>query len=155
MEKRKTIFNYFSDIFTLYGIIVIIYVLLSLIIGDSIGGYSSLFRLGSKGLSIATLLQLLLLACIITIAQNIFLTDRWIKNMPIVLRNILFFLTIFAVMIILIVLFGWFPVNNLKAWIGFFFSYTISMMVSVFISRLEERAENEQLKVALEQYHKK
>jgi hypothetical protein len=155
MEKRKTIFNYISEIFAVYGIIVAIYVLLSLFIGDYVGGYSSMFRLGNKGLSNATLLQLLLLATIIIAVRNIFLTDRWIKKMPIISRNILFFLTIIVVMIVMIVLFDWFPINDWQAWVGFFISYTVSMSVSVLISRLKERAENDKLKTALDKYNKK
>ncbi len=80
MESKKTIFNYISDVFTMYGVIVFVYILLSLIVGDYVGDFSSLFRLGSAGLSTATLLQLLLLASIIVIAQNIYLADRWIKK---------------------------------------------------------------------------
>ncbi|NLL91721.1 MAG: hypothetical protein GX222_04795 [Ruminococcaceae bacterium] len=155
MEKRKTIFNYISEVFAVYGIIVTIYVLLSLFIGDYVGEYSSMFRLGNKGLSNATLLQLLLLATIIIAVRNVFLTDRWIKRMSIILRNILFFITIIVVMIIMIVSFDWFPVNDWQAWVGFLISYTVSMGVSVLVSRLKERAENDKLQVALDKYNKK
>lgn len=154
MEKNKTIFNYLTNVFALYGVIVSIYVLLSIIIGDYIGGYSSLFRLGSKGLSIPTLLQLLLLAVIINIAQNIFLTNKLIKNMPILSRNLLFFITIMILAALLIILFDWFPVNNFKAWIGFCVSYTISVSISVVITWLKERAENNKLQEALDKYNK-
>jgi hypothetical protein len=155
MESKKTIFNYISDVFTMYGVIVSVYILLSLIVGDYVGELSSLFRFGSAGLSTATLLQLLLLASIIVIAQNIFLADRWIKNMTVVLRNVLFFLTIMVATAVLIVLFDWFPVNDLKAWGGFFLSFTVSTLISGLISRLKERAENDSLQAALEKYNKK
>jgi len=155
MESKKTIFNYISDVFTMYGVIVSVYILLSLIVGDYVGELSSLFRLGSAGLSTATLLQLLLLASIIVIAQNIFLADRWIKNMTIVMRNMLFFLTIMVATAVLICLFDWFPVKDLKAWGGFFLSFTVSTLISGLISRLKERAENDSLQAALEKYNKK
>ena len=154
MESKKTVFNYISDVFTMYGVIVSVYILLSLIVGDYVGDYSSLFRLGSAGLSTATLLQLLLLASIIVIAQNIFLADRWIKNMTVVLRNVLFFLTIMVATAVLIVLFDWFPVNDLKAWGGFFLSFTISTLISGLLSRLKERAENDSLQAALDKYNR-
>lgn len=154
MESKKTIFNYISDVFTMYGVIVFVYILLSLIVGDYVGDFSSLFRLGSAGLSTATLLQLLLLASIIVIAQNIFLADRWIKNMTVVLRNVLFFLTIMVATAVLIVLFDWFPVNNLKAWGGFILSFTISTLISGLLSRLKERAENASLQAALDKYNR-
>lgn len=155
MEKRKTIFYYISDVFAKYGVIVSVFILLSLIIGDYAGEYSSLFRLGGEGLSTATLLQLLLLAVVIIIAQNVFLTDRLIKSMTIFLRNVLFLLTIMAAIAVLIILFDWFPIDDLKAWTGFFLSYTISMIISVLISRLKERAENDNLQAALDKYNRR
>ncbi|NLL23318.1 MAG: hypothetical protein GX260_05995 [Tissierellia bacterium] len=153
MEERNTVFDYIAKVFATYGIMVVIFILFSLLIGNSIGDYSSLFILGDRGLSMATLLQLLLLAGIITIAQSVFLTDRWIKKMPITLRNVLFYFVSMLTIVALILRFEWFPINDLKAWIGFFFSFTISVSISVVITRLRERAENNKMEAALKKYH--
>lgn len=153
MEERNTVFDYISKVFAIYGIMVVIFILFSLLIGNSIGDYSSLFILGDRGLSTATLLQLLLLAGIITIAQSVFLTDRWIKKMAITLRNVLFYLVSMLTIVVLILLFKWFPINDPKAWIGFFISFTISVSISVVITRLRERTENNKMEAALKKYH--
>lgn len=155
MEEKKTIFNDISDIFARFGVIVSIFTLFSLLFGDYVGPYSSLFRLGSGGLSTATLSQLFLLAIIIVTARNFFLTDRWIKYMVMTRRNVLFFLSIMVSIAILIVLFDWFPIKDWKAWVGFFVSYTISMTISVFVTRLKEEAENKRMQAALDKYHQK
>ncbi len=56
---------------------------------------------------------------------------------------------------VLIVLFDWFPVNNLKAWGGgFILSFTISTLISGLLSRLKERAENASLQAALDKYNR-
>lgn len=155
MEEKNTIFDYITGTFATYGVMVSVFILLGLILGNYIGDYSSLFRFGAEGLSIPTLLQLLLLAALTTLAQSIFLTDRWIKNMTIFLRKTLFFIIVMVLIAVLIVLFDWFPVNDLKAWVGFFLSYTVSMTISVMVTRLRERAENDKMQEALDKYNKR
>lgn len=58
MENNKTIFTYISQVFATFGIILLLFVLFGLTIGDSAKEYSSLFALGRQGFSIATILQL-------------------------------------------------------------------------------------------------
>jgi hypothetical protein len=155
MEERKTIFDYMGQLFATYGIIVLIFVVFSAVIGEGAGEYSSLFRLGRGGLTLSSLLQLLLLALTVSLSQILFLTDRIIKNMSIVFRYVLFFLVIMIAMVIMAVLFAWFPVDDIKAWIGFFISFVISMLISILLTRLEEKAENEKMQKALENFRAK
>ena len=152
MKEKKTAFTYISQVFATYGIIVTIFILFSLLIGEGTGSYSPLFQLGKAGLTLRTLRQLLLLSAVITFVQVLFLTDRWIKNMSILRRNMLFFVLVFVAIVGMILLFGWFPVNDLLAWVGFLISFVVSMGISVLISRLKERAENRRMEAALEKY---
>ena len=154
MEERKTVFAYISQVFATFGIIVTIFILFSLLIGEGAGAYSTLFALGRTGLRLSTLLELLLLSGIITLIQVLFLTDRWIKNMSIIWRNVLFFSIILGAIVVMILLFGWFPMDDPLAWGGFFASFIPSMGLSVLISRLRERAENRRMQAALDKYQK-
>lgn len=155
MDEKKTFFNYISHAFAIYGIIVVIFMVFSLIIGESTEGYSTLFLLGDKGLTIATLFELLLLSVIITVFQAIFLTDKWIKNMAIVLRHVLFFLGVMITTIIMALAFSWLPVNDIKSWIYFFICFIISCILSVAITRVKECTENKKMQEALEKYNKR
>ena len=154
MEDRKTIFEYIGQLFTTFGIMVVIFIVINLIIGSEAGSVSTLFALGPAGLSSSTLLELLLLALIITIAQNIFLSDVLIKNMMLTIRNILFFVTILAAITVFVILFGWFPINNAGAWIGFIVSFAVCTAVSAILMRLEEQAENKKMQEALNKLKK-
>lgn len=154
MDDNKNIFDYIKQLFTSFGIVVLLFIVINLIIGDEAGSVSSLFALGAKGLSTATLLQLLILVLIITAAQNIFLSDLVIKNMALVVRNILFFATIMAAITIFAVVFGWFPLNNVAAWIGFIVSFAVCSIISSVIMRLEENAENKKMQDALNRLKK-
>ena len=100
MEEKKTVFNYISQLFAIYGIVIAIFLVINLIIGNEAGTISTLFSLGSTGLSTKTLIELFLLVVIVTIDDNVFHTDLLIKNMSLILRNILFFAVILVTIII-------------------------------------------------------
>jgi len=154
MEEKKTIFNYIGQVFSIYGVITVIFVVINLIIGNEAGSVSTLFSLGSAGLSTATLLELLLLTLIVSAAQIIFLTDVVIKDMALIARNILFFAVILAAIIAFAAGFGWFPLNNLSAWIGFIVSFAVCASISAFLMRLEENSENKKMQDALNRLKK-
>ncbi|MCR5250402.1 MAG: hypothetical protein K6E50_07335 [Lachnospiraceae bacterium] len=154
MEEKKTVFDYFAELMTTYGVMVMVFLILNLLIGKKIGDFSSLFRLGGEGIGLDTLLQLFLLAAVITVARIVFLTDRLIKSMPILLRNAIFFILILLTMAVMVIAFHWFPLTEIRAWIGFGISYTISMLASLFLIRAEERAENKKLQEALERFNR-
>ena len=154
MDEKNTIFDYIKQLFTTYGIMVLIFIVINLIIGNEARTVSTLFALGSAGLSSATLFQLLFLAVITTVAQNIFLSDILIKNMALIVRNILFFLTVMVAISMFVILFGWFPIGNVVAWIGFIVCFALCTAISAVIMRLEENAENRKMQEALNKYKK-
>ena len=155
MEEKKTIFNYISQAFATYGIIVLVFVVFNILLGDVAGDYSALFALGKDGMSIPVLLELLLLAIMITFAQVLFLTDKWIENMSMIIRYVLFFGTVMIVMIVMIIVFNWFPIGDMYAWGGFVISYTVSMITSALLTRLKERTENSKMQEALDKYNRR
>ncbi len=155
MEEKKTVFYYIRQASATYGLIVLAFIIMSIVLGERTKGYADLFSMGNAGLSMPTLLELLLLAVIITLAQVIFLTDTWIMNMSMVIRNVLFFVSILIVIVFMIVAFNWFPVGDMTAWLGFIISYALSMIISSLVTRLKERAENSKMQEALDKYNRR
>lgn len=153
MEDRKTIFTYIGETFATYGIIVFLFVLITAGIGKDAEGYSTFFTFGNRAMSLHTLLQLLGLAVVISVCRNVLFDDRWIRSMSMLARNVLFFLIITITIVLFVILFGWFPINDMKAWIGFFISFAVSSTVAVVLSRIRERAENDKMNRALEKYN--
>ncbi|MCR5619877.1 MAG: hypothetical protein K6F65_07220 [Lachnospiraceae bacterium] len=154
-EDKKSVFGYIAQLLATYGAMVVIFIVFDKCIGNSTEGYSTLFELGSKGLTTGTLLQLLFLAVLVTIAQVIFLTDVLIKNMNMIARNLLFIIAIFVSIVVFAVSFGWFPVNDLAAWAGFLVSFSLSMAASLLITRFIEKSENKKMQEALDRYIEK
>ncbi len=154
MEENKTIFNYLGQIFAMFGIIVLMFVILGSLMDEEMREYSSLFALGKAGLSMSTLLQLFVLSVIISVGNNIFFTDRWIKNMALVVRIICFFVLIIFSMVFFCCAFSWFPISNVKAWIGFLLSFLVCTTVSIVIIRIKEKVENKKMDQALQSIKK-
>ena len=154
-EDRKSVFGYIAQLLATFGAMVIIFIVFGLCIGTTTEGYSTLFELGNRGLTMGTLLQLLFLAVLVTIAQVVFLTDALIKNMNMIARNLLFIIAIFVSIVVFAVSFGWFPVDDLAAWAGFLVSFSLSMAASLFVTRFIEKSENKKMQEALDKYMEK
>jgi len=148
MDENKSILSYAGQMFSIYGIIVIIFIFFGLIIGDKASSYS-LYSFGSKGFSMDTLLQLLILSFVITLSQFVFLTDRLIKDMKMFVRILIFFGSIIITIVLFVILCGWFPINDFVAWIGFAVSFIVCTTLSVIISRVKESTDNKKMEEAL------
>ena len=74
--------------------------------------------------------------------------------MSLVVRNILFFATIMVAITVFAVIFGWFPLNNIAAWIGFIVSFAVCTVISSVLMRIEENAENKKMQDALNRLKK-
>lgn len=152
MEDKKTIFSYISQVFATYGVILFIFIILGITIGDSVREHSSLFELGNQGYSISTLLQLFIFAVIVSVSQIAFLTDKWINKLSFFYRNVLFFGSITVFVIMFAILFHWFPIDDIGAWTGFILSFAICTTIGVIITRLKEQAENRKMEQALDKF---
>ncbi len=155
MEEKKTVFYYIRQAAATFGLIVLAFTVMSIVIGERAKGYADLFSMGNAGLSMPVLLELLLLAVIITLAQVIFLTDTWIINMSMTIRYVLFFVSVLILIVSMIVAFNWFPLSDMAAWLGFIISYALSMIISLLVTRLKERAENSKMQEALDKYNRR
>lgn len=153
MEENKSIFDYISKVFTVYGVVILIHVIIGLIVGQDASEMSTLFSLGSEGLAMSTLLQLFALSVIVIVLQTLFLTDKLIKNMSIVPRVIGMFVSVTCAIIVFVVVCKWFPVGDVIAWVGFFVSFAICSCAGIVFSRLREKAENKKMDDALKKFN--
>lgn len=149
MDKKPTIFDYLSQVFMIFGITILLLNIFCLIFGEIAMDISTIFALGSKGLSVETMLQFLLAIAITITFRSVFMTDLLIKKMPLSARIIVLFAASFLNIVVFVIVCGWFSVNNLLAWIMFIISFAVSCTLSTLISILLERTENKRLAEAL------
>lgn len=152
MEKNFSIFKFFSQIFTIYGITTVLLNIFCIVFGNEAYSFSTIFSLGSKGVGVATSFQFLFVLSIITALRFVFMTDVLIKKMPLILRIIALFSGTFATTTAFIFIFDWFPSDMPIAWIIFVICFVISCTVSTLISILAEKKENNRLEEALKRF---
>lgn len=151
MEDRKTIFDYIGQIFTIFGLTILILNIFCILFGESAGkaAGSSMFSLGKEGISVATMLQFFTVAIWVTLARFLFFTDIVIKNMRIVYRTFGMVTAILGIIAAYVVLFNWFPVDEWLPWVMFFICFLICFGISLMITSLKERMENRKMEEAL------
>ena len=152
MEKKNGILGFLSQVFMLFGIIVLLMIIFAVIFGDDAKEVSTIFSLGSKGLSFETLIQFLSAIAIICVLRFVFMTDTIIKKMSVALRIILMFASVIVVIVVFVFAFGWFPVTEIRAWIMFILCFIVSCVVSTFVSVVSEKQENKKLEEALRRF---
>lgn len=152
MEKNYSLLKYLSQVFMIYGITTGLLNIFCIIFGTSAHGLSTIFSLGKEGVGIETSFQFLLVAAVVVGLKLIFTTDILIKKMPIAARIIALFASVFAAMVIFIIMFDWFPADLPFAWIMFIVCFAVSCAVSTLISVLFEKQENRRLEEALKRY---
>ncbi|WP_026527369.1 hypothetical protein [Butyrivibrio sp. VCD2006] len=152
VRENKGFFQFINGVLSTYGFTVLVFIPIVILFGEGAKDFSSLFSLGGAALSMATLIQLFILAIIINICSTVLFTDRWIKNMAILVRSILFFAIVTLAIVVFVIRFHWFPVDYVEAWIGFFISFGVCSTLGVVVGRLKEKSENERMNQALEKY---
>ena len=149
MDKRFTVFGFFSQVFMIYGITTLLLNIFCVLFGSAAAGYSSIFSLAGTGVGVATSLQFLLAVTIVIVLRAVFMTDMLIKNMPLAARITLMFASVFAVIVAFVFVFGWFPWDDPLAWVMFIVCFAVSCAASVTVSSIAERQENRRLEDAL------
>ncbi|MBE5895518.1 MAG: hypothetical protein E7285_07610 [Lachnospiraceae bacterium] len=155
MEKKKDIFDFASTAALIYGFTITWLIIVCVLGGEMAVGYSSIFSLGRDGLSIATLLQFLLVSVLISLWKYLFFTDLIIKSATMVVRTFGMFSAVVLTISICVCVFGWFPVSEPLPWILFFVCFGISAAISTGLSSWKEKRENEKMEEALQKMKEK
>ena len=150
MKQIKNVFDFIGQIFLIYGFVVIFMIVFCVLFGEDAKSISTMFAVGNQGLTVETLTLYLFLTVIITTLKCLLFTDGIIKGMPLVMRVILMFAGVIFSVVIFIIAFGWFPVDNWMAWGMFFLCFFICAIVSTAVSLVKEKVENKKLDDALQ-----
>ena len=154
-EKMKYLSWLIKEIIASFGTGVVTLGVMNCLMGDIGEKVSPIFSLGKAGISIDTLAQFLLLAVFSVVVKDVFMTDRWIKNMSVFLRKSLYFFVIVLGVFVMSRLFKWFPADAARAWIAFGIFFSVAMVFITILTRTKEITENNKLQEALEEFQKR
>lgn len=152
MDKDFSILKFLSQTFTIYGVTTLLLNIFCVVFGEAACGVSTIFSLGSSGVSVASSLQFLLAVFVISGLRFVFMTNLIFKKMPVFARVIAMFAGAFAITVIFIRVFDWFPADMPQAWVMFIISFVLSCAASTLVSLLAERRENRRLEEALKHF---
>ncbi|MBO5282452.1 MAG: DUF3021 family protein [Lachnospiraceae bacterium] len=150
MNKKNTVWDYLTHIMVVWGISLLSISVFAFLFGENGKGYSSIFSLGSEGISLATLAQFFLLAVMITTLRWVFFTDGLIKRLPIAARCIWMVAGVILTVGVLAAVCGWFPVNQVMPWLMFLICFFVCAAISVAVSVRKEKNDNQKMQEALE-----
>ena len=150
MKLLKSFLEVIEQAFMIYGFCIIFLLIFCVLFGEDAQTMSTIFSLGSQGVAVETLTQYFLLAMIISLLKTILFTDGIIKGMSGMVRVILMFSGVIISIVIFIIAFGWFQIDDELAWLLFFVNFFICTIVSVSISSIRNRIENRKLDEALQ-----
>lgn len=150
MEKKSTIFDFIGQVLIIFGFSIIYLIVTVFLFGKDAKGYSTIFELGSEGISLATLMQFLLVAVMISVFRQLFMGATIIKNMSLPLRVLCMFASVIIMVILFVWLFGWFPLNDWLPWVLFIICFIISSLGGFLVFSLKEKVENKKMQEALE-----
>lgn len=149
MEEKKTIFDYAEQVFGIFGFSIVILNVFCRLFGEEAKDISSIFSMGKEGLSLAVMAQFFSAAVWIVLMRFLFFTDAIIKNMRIAARSVGMVVSVLIIMVVHIVIFDWFPVDNWLPWVMSFGCFGICFVISLSLSMFRERAENRKMEDAL------
>jgi len=129
--RKQTKYNFIAQVLMLFAVDVIFLIIISAFFGEGAKHISKLYVLGSKGLSTLTLLQFLLSSVVVIFFKTLFFSDRYFKKMLALWRTILMLFFILSSMIVFIIVFDWFPLNNAQGWAGFIICFVVGFFGSI------------------------
>ena len=150
MIKKNSIFDYAVHTMVIWGISILSICLFGALFGESAKELSTLFQLGSRGISLETLMQFLVLAIVITGMRWLFFTDSLIKRMTVLFRSIWMLTGVIVSVGVFAAIWRWFPVNQVLPWIMFIVCFLVCACISIIVSMLKERSDNRRMQDALE-----
>lgn len=152
MKENKSIFYYLTQTMVVFAFTILILNLLAVFVGEDAKQVSSIFSLGSAGISAETALQFLLSSAILTGLRFLFFSDAVDLKMPLWLRCLCMLGSALMVLAVFILVFRWFPANELPYWALFLLCFLLSCAGSVLMVVLKEKAENRQMEKALRRF---
>lgn len=144
--------GFFSQLFVMFFVSILSLSLIGLVVGGGAKEYSSLFSLGSDGISFVSIFQMLFYSILISLLKILLFSETIFKKMMARWRAVLLVLGSFLLAVIFIFSFHWFPYNYYPAWIGFFASFTAGFLVSLAVMLIKGRMDNRKYEDLLSRY---
>ena len=148
----KSIQKIINETFITFGILTAIFGILTFFIGDEAAGVSSLFESGNFAIPVKSVFQFFILSFLTAIIKNCMYSNYMIKKLPRALRQILLFVLCFILLVIMILVCGWFSTDSKLPWLLTAIAFILSFSCTIIITTLLEKKDDDKMNSALEKF---
>lgn len=148
----KTIQKIIDETLITFGVLTVIFATLTFFVGEDAKSASSLFERGHLAIPVKSVFQFFILSFLIAISKNAMYSNYMIKKLSRMLRQIILFVLCFILLVIMILLCGWFSVNSKLPWLLTSLAFVLSFSCSIISTTLLEKKEDESMNSALEKF---
>ena len=145
----KKVFELSKDVLFTFGILILIFTVLALAVGNKAADISTLFMYGDKAISLGIIFQLFGLSLCVNLLKSFFNSNFMIKRISRTIRHIILFILVFILLVGMILFFNWFISDDKLPWILTSVAFIISFTVSTVITELKQKSETNELQDAL------
>lgn len=159
-KKAPLLTGYLREFATIFSLTILFFSLTGKIVAN-IGietetyGITTIHTFDGTGLPYGTILQLLGFSLIMAFLSRLIFSEYFAEKISFILRYIIFAVSTLFIATLFAALFNWLPKNNLHAWLlfvpVFFVSFSIAIVLSILVMKLEDKKYNK----LLEEYKNK
>ena len=135
-----------------FGILTAIFAILTFFIGDQAASVSTLFTCGNLAIPVKSIFQFFILSFLIALLKNFMYSNYMIKKLPRILRQIILFVLCFILLVIMILICGWFSASAKLPWLLTAIAFILSFSSSIIITTIVEKKDDENMNSALEKF---
>ena len=148
----KIIQKIINETLITFGILTAIFAILTFFIGDQAASVSTLFTCGNLAIPVKSIFQFFILSFLIALLKNFMYSNYMINKLPRVLRQIILFVLCFILLVIMILICGWFSASAKLPWLLTAIAFILSFSSSIIITTIVEKKDDENMNSALEKF---
>lgn len=135
-----------------FTVFIILLSVIGTLFGEDAKSISMMFSLGGAGVSFQVIIQGLFLISLISLLGLVFEELRMFKRMLQLYKFIIMLVSSALITIVFIVIFRWFPIDHPAAWLGFFISFTLCVILSTLFMIYKTKKEDEEVQKLFHSY---
>lgn len=148
----KTFQKIINETFITFGLLILIFAVLTFFVGNEAANVSTLFTSGNPAIPVKSIFQFLILSFLTAIIKNFVYSNFMIKIIPRILRQIILFILIFILLVVMILVCGWFSTDSKLPWLLTALAFVLSFSCTLIITSLLKKRNDYKMNTALKKF---
>lgn len=150
MTSKNILEKFMFLTFMAFTTAITVITFIGVVAGEDMISYSTFYVNG--GVSLTAIIQILALAIITALINIIFDNESLVSRIRVLYLTIMKLFIILLIAIVFIIVFQWFPVDEVYAWISFIAMFLVCFIVATIASVLVTRKKDKEYEVLLNKY---